>query len=69
MLQDSNLPKFLWGYAIHHANYMKNQMHTRALPNKMPYKMIHNKKPDLSSTHEWGSDVFIKIKQGDKLSE
>ena len=28
MLIESNLPKSLWGYAIIHANYNKNCMHT-----------------------------------------
>jgi Pol polyprotein, beta-barrel domain/Integrase core domain/GAG-pre-integrase domain len=28
MLLESNLPKFLWGYALLHANYMKNRTHT-----------------------------------------
>ena len=43
-------------------------MHTHALPNKMPYEMIHHKKPDLHATHEWGSDVYVKIDKKDKLS-
>ena len=28
MLLESNLPKSLWGYAIQHANYIKNRTHT-----------------------------------------
>ena len=37
MLIESNLPKSLWGYAILHANYIKNRTHTRSLPDKTPY--------------------------------
>ena len=68
MLLDSKLPKFLWGYAILHANYMKNRTHTCTLPNKTPFEMVNHKKPNLHATHQWGSEVYVKIKQGDKLS-
>ena len=67
MLLDSNLPKFLWGYAIQHANYLKNCTHTRSLPDKTPYEMIHDRKPNLQNAHVWGMDVYVKIKQDDKL--
>ena len=43
-------------------------MHTCTLPNKMPYEMVHHKKPDLHATHEWESDVYVKIDEKDKLS-
>ena len=68
MLLESNLPKSLWGYAILHANYLKNRMHTRSLPDKMPYEMVHGKKLNLHDTYEWGKDVYVKIKQEDKLA-
>ena len=68
MLLDSKLPKFLWGYAILHANYMKNRMHTCTLLNKTPFKMVNYKKSDLHTTHQRGSEVYVKIKQGDQLS-
>ena len=67
MLLELNLPKSLWGYAIQHANYMKNRMHTCSLPDKTPFEMVHQKKPNLHDTYEWGKDVYVKIKQGDKL--
>ena len=68
MLLESNLPKSLWGYAILHANYLKNCTHTRSLPDKTPYEMVHNKKPNLHDPYEWGKDVYVKIKQDDKLA-
>ena len=68
MLIESNLPKSLWGYAILHANYIKNCTHTCSLPNKMPYEMVHSKKPNLHDAYEWGKDVYVKIKQDDKLA-
>ena len=67
-LLESNLLKSLWGYAILHANYLKNCTHTRSLPDKMPYEMVHGKKPNLHDAYEWGKDVYVKIKQDDKLA-
>ena len=68
MLLDSKLLKFVWGYAILHANYMKNRTHTCTLPNKTPFEMVNHKKPNLYASHQRGSKVYVKIKQGDKLS-
>ena len=47
MLIESNLPKSLWGYAILHANYIKNRTHTRSIPDKTPYEMVHSRKLNL----------------------
>ena len=68
VLLESNLPKSLWGYAILHANYLKNRTHTRSLPDKTPYEMVHGKKLNLHDVYEWGKDVYVKIKQDDKLA-
>ena len=68
MLLEFNLPQRLWGYAILHANCIKNQMHIHSLPDKTPFEMIHGKKLNLHDTYGWGKDVYIKIKQDDKLS-
>jgi hypothetical protein len=49
----SGLPKFLWGEAINHAIWLKNQMAIRALLNgKTPYKMWYGKKPNLARLRE-----------------
>ena len=68
MIIESNLPKSLWGYSILHANYIKNCTHTRSLLDKTPYKMVYDKKLNLQDTYEWEKDVYIKIKQDDKLA-
>jgi hypothetical protein len=67
MLFKSKLPKFLWGYATLHANYLKNHTYTKSLPNKTPYKMGHHSKPNLNNSYKWGTEVYVKIKQMDKL--
>ena len=61
-------PEVFMGVCYLHANYMKNRTHTLTLLNKTPFEMVNHKKPNLYATHQWGSKVYIKIKQGDKLS-
>jgi transposase InsO family protein len=68
MLLESGLPKTLWGYAILHANYLRNRTHTRALPDKTPYEMTLQEKPNLKDVHTWGIEVYVKVNQGDKLA-
>jgi hypothetical protein len=67
MLIQSKLPKNLWGYALLHANYIKNRTYLKALPNKTPYEMVHNSKPRLNDSYKWGTEVYVKIQQADKL--
>ena len=43
--------QYLCSYTIQHVDYMTNSMHTRALPDKMPYEMIHQEKPYLHNAH------------------
>ena len=47
---------------------LNNHTHTRSLPDKSPYEMVHGKKPNLHDPYEWGKDVYVKIKQDDKLA-
>ena len=68
MLLELDLPKSLWGYAILYANYIKNQTLTHSLPDKTPYKMIIGKKLNLHDAYKWGKDVYVKIRQDDKLA-
>jgi hypothetical protein len=67
MLIQSKLPKNLWGYMLLHVNYIKNHTYSKALPNKTPYEMVHNSKPKLNNSYEWGTEVYVKIQQTDKL--
>ena len=43
-------------------------MHTCSLLDKTPYEMVHGKKPNLQDTYKWGKDIYVKIKQDDKLA-
>jgi hypothetical protein len=42
-------------------------MYLKALRNKTPYKMVHSSKPKLNNSYEWGTEVYIKIQQMEKL--
>ena len=68
MLLESNLLKSLWGYAILHAIYIKNYTYTCSILDKTPYEMVYSKKLNLHDAYECGKDVYVKIKQDDKLA-
>nr|GFA87144.1 hypothetical protein [Tanacetum cinerariifolium] len=58
MLIFSKAPMFLWAAVIATACYTKNRslIHTRH--NKTPYKLVHNKKPDLTFLRVFGSFCY-----------
>lgn len=59
MLHDSGLPRFLWGEAISHAVWLKNQTWTKALVGKTPFKALTGMVPDLSNLHIWGCVCWV----------
>lgn len=59
MLHQSGLPKFLWGEAVLHANWLKNRTSTRTLDHMTPYEALTGNKPNLSNLHEWGTKVWV----------
>ena len=67
MLHTSQLPKFLWGEAIKHAVWLKNQTSTRALGGKTPYEVYYGTKPNLQGLPEFGSKVWVHTPEGSKL--
>ncbi|GKD37128.1 retrovirus-related pol polyprotein from transposon TNT 1-94, partial [Tanacetum coccineum] len=48
-------PLFLWAEAINTACYTQNRSLIRLCYNKTPYELMHDKKPDLSFLHVFGS--------------
>ena len=48
--------------------YTKNHMHTCSLLNKTLYEMVYSKKLNLQDTYKSGKDIYVKIKQDDKLA-
>ncbi|GJU38220.1 retrovirus-related pol polyprotein from transposon TNT 1-94 [Tanacetum coccineum] len=55
MLIFSKAPLFLWAEAINTACYTQNRSLIRLRYNKTPYKLMQDKKPDLSFFHVFGS--------------
>ncbi|GJZ86915.1 retrovirus-related pol polyprotein from transposon TNT 1-94 [Tanacetum coccineum] len=51
----SKAPLFLWAEAINIACYIQNRSLIRLRYNKTPYELMHDKKPDLSFFHVFGS--------------
>ena len=67
ILHASGLPKFLWGEAIKHANYLRNQTSTKTLDNETPFKVYHGAKPNLGGLPEFGCKVWVHTTEGSKL--
>ena len=67
MLHSSGLLKFLWGEAINHAVYLKNQTGTKALEGKTPYEVFYSVKPNLKGLPEFGAQVWVHNLNGTKL--
>jgi hypothetical protein len=61
MLFHSQLPKFLWAEAVSHAVWLKNRSPMKALNGKTPLEAIGDGKPDLSSLHEFGATVYVRV--------
>ena len=62
MLEAAGLPLTLWGEAVLTAAYLWNWTESTVLPpGKTPYKMVNNKKPDLSHLHIFGSRCWVHI--------
>jgi len=69
MLHSVQLPKYLWGEALMHAMWLKNQTSTKALQATTPLQALTGTKPDLSKLQEWGKRVSVHDSTNSKLSE
>lgn len=61
LLQDKNLPKFLWAEAMHTAMYVLNMIPTKQNNNLSPFELWYNKKPVYEHLRVFGSVVFAKV--------
>ena len=68
ILIKSNAPKYLWGKAILATIYIYNKTPHNTLNFKTPYKIKHNKKPNINNIKIQGSITYYKIK-GPKRSK
>jgi hypothetical protein len=67
MLIASGLPIFLWGEALFHACYIKNQTAMKALDRHTPFKAVTGKVPDLQNLLEWGCLMWVHDRSTGKL--
>ncbi|KDQ50302.1 hypothetical protein JAAARDRAFT_91666, partial [Jaapia argillacea MUCL 33604] len=69
MLDDSVVPKSLWGEAVNHATWLKNQTSTKALEGMTLFEALASGKPDLKGLQAWDSAVWVHDgKAGSKLN-
>jgi hypothetical protein len=65
MLTASDLPKFIWEYAILHASNIRNCSYMKHLPNATPNQGWLDIKPNISHLCEFGAPVWVLL-QGQK---
>ena len=68
MLLETNLPIFLWNYAVRRAAYIRNGCYSNALA-KTPFEAFTGRKADLSSLQILGSRCFASIQDKKKLDD
>lgn len=60
MLEESGLPKELWGEAVRTAAYLKNRSPT-SKRTKTPWELFYGKKPDVSRLRVFGATAYALI--------
>src|SRR5882724_10897788 len=68
MLHSRQLSKHLWGEALMHAVWLKNQTSTKVLKTTTLLQEPMGAKPDLSGLQEWGKQVSAHDSTNSKLS-
>ncbi|KAF7493789.1 Copia protein [Sarcoptes scabiei] len=59
LLNEKNLPKILWPYAIAYASFLQNRIPSNAIQGKSPYEVFFNRKPNLQKIRVFGSLVSV----------
>ena len=63
----TNLPVFLWEYAVAHTAYVQNQAYSSAIKVTTPYEHWYRQKPDVTHLQEFGAPVWILLQGQSKL--
>ena len=66
MMSFTDLPLFLWGYALQTSIYILNRVPSKSVPTT-PYEIWHGKKPSLAHFKIWGCPAYVKRLMADKL--
>jgi len=67
-LAESNLPKYLWNYAVLSAAYIRNRCYNSRL-DKTPFEAVTGRKPNISNMHKFGSKCFAYVDEKKKLDD
>src|SRR6185437_9313738 len=69
MLASSKMPKYMWGYSVYYATWVKNRAPTKALERhgKTPFEMLFGMKPNMSKARGFGCKVFVQSKLKSKI--
>ena len=68
ILHQSELPKNLWGEAIHFCVWLKNWMSTWAIGKATtPFERLTRQKPNLTGVPEWGQCIWVHRGSDSKL--
>lgn len=63
LLQESNLPQYLWAEAINTSTYLRNRSSTRILKDKTPFECWFGRKPVVSHFKIFGCDAVVLNKK------
>lgn len=66
LLQASGLPLNMWSEAVNTAVYLRNRVTNKRTPQKTPYELFYQRKPDLSHLIVFGQEVHILDTQSGK---
>jgi len=69
MLNETNLPKYLWVDAISTTCYVLNRALIRPILKKTPYELFKGRKPNISHLKDFGSKFFILNNGKDNLGK
>ena len=66
MLSFTDLPYFLWGYALLTSAHLLNKIPSKAVPTT-PYEIWTGRKPNLNYVKVWGCPAYVRMAQQNKL--
>ena len=63
ILKHMNMPNYFWGEATRHSTYLLNRIATRALKDKTPYELYHDKRPNIDHLRVFGCIGYAKVEK------
>ena len=68
ILKETNLPKYMWSYAIMSLTYIRNRCYDNRI-GTTPYKIFTGTKPNLLNMHLFGSICYTHVQNPKKLDD